>query len=46
MIFCSLQFITGFMVGIEFPAQDGIVCVVDLGIMRILIERYDEEGNE
>jgi hypothetical protein len=46
MIVCSLQFITGFMVGIEFPAQEGIVCVIDLGIIRVMFERYDEEGNE
>lgn len=45
MIICSLQLITGFMIGIEFPPQDGIVCVIDLGIVRVLFERY-EEGSE
>lgn len=46
MIVCSLQLITGCMVGIEFPPQEGIVCVIDLGIIRVLFERYTEEGTE
>jgi len=43
MIICSLQLITGFMVGIEFPEQEGLVCVIDLGILRIVFERIGDE---
>ena len=46
MIVCSVQLITGCMVGLEFPEQEGIVCVIDLGIFRVLFERYTEEGTE
>jgi hypothetical protein len=36
------------MVGLEFPEQEGIVCVIDLGIIRVLFERYtpEEEGTQ
>jgi|Laugrespbdmm15dd_1035085.scaffolds.fasta_scaffold04720_2 hypothetical protein len=48
MIICSVQLITGCMVGLEFPEQEGIVCVIDLGIIRVLFERYtpEEEGTQ
>ena len=38
----SLGLITGFMVGIEFPGSDGISCVIDLGIIRIVFAREEE----
>lgn len=38
----SIQFITGFMVGIEFPGVQGIHLVLDLGIIRIVIETVEE----
>lgn len=46
MIICSVQLITGCMVGLEFPEQEGIVCVIDLGIIRVLFERYTPEEAE
>ncbi len=48
----SLQFIPGFMVGIEFPGKDdipdfdGIIpswgVVIDLGIIRVVFLKLDE----
>lgn len=35
--------ITGFMVGLEFPAEEGRLLIVDLGIIRIFIEWFSEE---
>lgn len=42
MTVISLGFITGFMVGIEFPGSDGISCVIDLGIIRIVFSKEEE----
>lgn len=39
----SIQFITGFMIGIEFPGVEGIHFVLDLGIIRIVIETVGDE---
>ena len=39
----SIQFITGFMVGVEFPGVEGIHFVLDLGIIRIVIETVGDE---
>ena len=41
MIIISLGFITGVMVGIEFPGE-GVLCVIDLGIVRIVFAKEEE----
>lgn len=39
----SVGLITGFMVGIEFPGpeQPNIICVIDLGILRLVFEKLE-----
>lgn len=39
----SIQFITGLMLGIEFPGVQGIHLVLDLVIIRIVIETVGDE---
>jgi len=46
MTVASLQFITGFMVGLEFPMQNGVIFVLDLGIIRIVLETVEVEVKE
>lgn len=43
MTYMSIGFITGCMIGIEFPGEEGIMCVIDLGIIRIVFEKAGEE---
>jgi hypothetical protein len=43
MIWMSVGFITGFMIGIEFPGVENVLCTIDLGIIRIVFEKGEEE---
>ena len=43
MPFISISFISGVMVGIEFPGEDGVMFVLDLGIIRIIFEKEEEK---
>lgn len=43
MTILSIQFITGVMFGLEFPMQEGVKCVIDLGIVRLVFERVELE---
>lgn len=43
MTIISLGFITGVMVGIEFPGAEGVMCVIDLGIIRIVFTKEEVE---
>lgn len=37
MTFIEIYCITGFMLGLEFPGQDNIKMVIDLGIVRFVL---------